>query len=391
MDDFSFFMPVRVIFGAGVSKQVGEVTRPLGERVLVVTGKSAMRRLGVLDAVCDSLKAAGCEAEIHEGIQPNPTTAQVMAGAAHARDSGAAAIVAVGGGSSIDAAKGIAVAATNAGDIWEYVKKSADDPRPVEIDPLPLVTIPSTAGTGSETTPFAVLTNPETKEKPALMHPKCFARVSLIDPEVSSMQPAKVTAATGLDVFAHVFENYTCTTASPVAEPIDLDVMSTVAKWLPKVYTDGADGGCMEGRSRMAVGSFMAGICLAAGGGAQMIHGLEHPVSGHFDVTHGEGLAALLPASARHFLGAIPGKAANIARAMGREASASDGVEECLAAIDELLAAIDLNVGLGSLGVDESALETLTDDAMRTMGRAVVKAPVETTADDVLRVYREAM
>ena len=379
-----WYVPVRVLFGRGRLRELGCVSAPLGKKALVVAGRGSMRRLGFLDAALESLRAAGLDAEALEGTPPNPTTDFIDRGAGVAREGKFDLVVALGGGSALDAAKGIAVCATNEGRVWEYVKKSDEDPRPVEKAPLPLVSLPSTSGTGSETTPYAVITNPRTHEKPALVSPGIFFRATIIDPELPSGMPPRLTAATGIDTFAHAFENYTSANRHPVAHALDVAAMEAVASLLPRAVEYGEE----EARDGMAWASAMGGVVLALSG-AHMIHGMEHPVSGHFDVAHGEGLSALLPASVRHFGRGVPENVARVARILGEEPG-EDPAEACARGIERLLEKVGLRLSLREIGVERSLIPRLAEDAMRTMGRTVRRAPVETGLDDLVRVYEES-
>ncbi len=386
--NIEWHVPVRVIFGRGRLAELGQVCAPLGKRALVVTGKGSMRRLGFLDEALESLRASGLDAEAFEGTPPNPTTDFVDEGALVARHGERDLIVGLGGGSALDAAKGIAVCARNEGGVWNYVKSSDKDPRPIQHPPLPLVSVPSTSGTGSETTPYAVITNPETHEKPALISPQLFFRASIIDPELPSRMPERLTAATGIDTFAHAFENFTSTNEHPVAHALDVAAMEAVAQFLARAVEYGDE----EARDRMAWASARGGASLALSGG-QMVHGMEHPVSGHFDVAHGEGLAALLPACIRHFGKGCPEKAARVARILGEEpakGAEDDPAEACARGVEALLEKVGLRLTLKDIGVERSAIARLAEDAMRTMGRTVRRAPVETGRDDLVRIYEES-
>jgi alcohol dehydrogenase class IV len=336
---------------------------------MLVTGRTTARQQGYLDRALLMLRDAGADVVVFDEVSPNPTDELVDAGGKLAREEHCHLVVGLGGGSAMDAAKGIAVAATHEFAIREFILPNGQGEKRVPTDvTLPVVCVTTTAGTSSELTPFAVLTMEQTREKAALAHPLIYPRVGICDPELTYPMPAEVTAATGIDVLCHATEGYLNTTAGPLTDHAAEETIRLVGEYLPRAV---ADGGDKEARYFMSLANVFAGYPLS-NCGATILHALEHPISGHNrQVAHGAGLAALLAAYARTCWGAAPEKWARVAALL----NGPEEPQEAAEALERLLEKVGLNVGLSALGVKEGMLETIADDARRYMGGALGKTP----------------
>src|ERR1035437_9763750 len=211
--NFENSVPVKVIFGFGKLETIGVHTKACGKKALIVTTGPFFKENGLVDRIIGYLKAEGVDSEYYYAISPNPHLEEAQAGADFARQTGCDVVIGLGGGSAIDAAKCIAVAVAQGNDIWSYWMGEK-----TIYAALPIIAVSTTSGTGSHITPYSVLTNPATNEKPGAGSPLLFAKVAIVDPELMMTLPPKITAATGFDVLAHAIEAYTSIYATPFTE-----------------------------------------------------------------------------------------------------------------------------------------------------------------------------
>jgi alcohol dehydrogenase class IV len=275
--NFDFATSARIIFGAGSAKQVPELARGFGSRLLVVTGRDTERGLRVAGGT--PFAVAG-----------EPTVELVRTGVAVAQSGGCDVVVAVGGGSAIDAGKAIAALAANSGEPLDYLEVIGRA-QPLERPPLPFIAVPTTAGTGSEVTRNAVLGSAQHRVKASLRSPLMLPRVAVIDPELTLGLPADVTASTGLDALTQLIEPYVSVRANAMTDVFCVEGMRRVQRSLARAHRNGRD---LDARADMAFASLLGGLALAnAGLGA--VHGFAAPIGGMFDAPHGAVCAALLP------------------------------------------------------------------------------------------------
>ncbi len=374
---FKYNLPVNLLFGRGTSSKIGETVSKYGKRCLVVTGRSSAKKSGLLDRALAQLETAGIFAEVYDRAEPNPLTTTAADGASVARASKCDVVLALGGGSILDAAKAIAFLAVNDGDVSDYIfgKKFSDRA-------LPSVLVPTTCGTGSEGNSFAVLTNPDTGDKKSLRCDAIFAKASIIDPDLMKTMPRDVLASVGFDALCHNMEAYLSAAASPMSDLIALEGMKMVAGSLPGLYADPADDDAWE---RLAWGSTLGGMAIHVSS-VTAPHGFEHPASGLRNVTHGKGLAALTPVLYEASISAAPARFAEISRILGGKDE-----KDCVAKIRELLGKIGLNVGLSELGVSEADVEWMTENALKVSTVTIGNHPLPFKKDEISRLYRKAL
>lgn len=354
--NFNYFIPTEVVFGRGRVAEVGKLVRRFGDRALLVTGPSPRLR-GLYDRVLEALRVEGIETAHFDGVIPNPTTDVVSAGAAMAKAHGAQMIIGIGGGSSMDTAKAIAVEASHEGTAWDHLYYK--DP-PTE-KTLPIITIGTTAGTGSQTTTVAVITNPALKDKSAISNRNVFPKLAIVDPELTATMPPAVTAQTGFDAFCHNFESYLSVRAGAVVEALALDAIRRVFRYLPRAIADGTD---MEARTQMAWVDTLGGMTNACAG-TTLPHGLEMQIGGHCPhVSHGQALAVLYPSFTRYTRPAAVEKFAAVARVLDPAMAQADDETaslRCCELIDDFLKAIGLWIGFEDLGVSKAEIREIAD------------------------------
>lgn len=314
---------------------------------------------------------------VFDRVTQNPLSTTVAEGAALAKSTGCTVVLGLGGGSIMDAAKAIAFSVLNPGDLSDYIfgLKQGDKA-------LPLVLIPTTCGTGSEGNCFAVITNPETKDKKSLRTNCVVAKASIIDPELMTTMPKHIAASVGFDALAHSMEAYVSRGAQPLTDIMALYAIELLAGSLPKVYSDPAD---LQAWESVTLASTLGGMVINTAGVAAP-HGMEHPASGLRDIVHGRGLAALTPEIVKRSWPSSPEKYAKISRLLGGE-----GAEDCADRIVKLLEAIDLRVTLGEQGILKEDVDWMTENCRRVSAASINNNPKVFTPDEIREIYLAAI
>jgi len=369
---FEMVLRNRVLFGVGSIGGLPEIVATArGSRVFVVTDPG-VRRAGVIDPIMELLAGAGLATGLFADVEPNPAAATVERGAAVLRDFGfdGTVVVAVGGGSSMDAAKAIDLRAVNDRPLWELEYDGPD------LAPgLPIIAVPTTAGTGAEAHSFAVITNEARGRKEYIGHPSLLPVTTILDPGLTVGLPPAVTAATGIDAMTHSLESLLSANPNPFAEAMALGVIRTVGTWLRQAVADGSD---LEARSQMLMASHLAGVGQASGTGVGLVHALWHSIGSRGKVAHGTALAAVLPEVLRFYLGTRDRELALVGIALGVASGAeseSTAAAAAVGAIDQLLRDVGQRPTLRHLGladdttVDQLVTDTLDDAAIRNSPR----------------------
>ena len=332
-----FRIPETLVVGSGALGRLGEVVSGRGRRNVLLVTDTVMRGLGFVASAERNLSACGVACATYDGIATEPIVAHVEEGLGIYRASECDGVVALGGGSVLDAGKAIAAMATHPGSIVEY-KGLGKLREPT----APLVAIPTTAGTGSEATPFTIITDPETDTKMLIGSPFLLPGVALVDPTLTGSCPRGVTAATGIDALVHAIEAYVSARAQPMSDLFALSAIEQIVGSLHRAWANGAD---TEAREQVMLGALQAGIAFGNASVA-LVHGMSRPIGAHFHVAHGVSNAALLAVVMEWSVSGNPGRYARIARAMGvaHEARGSEG-ELARAGVDavrRLLASIEI-------------------------------------------------
>lgn len=375
--EFRYHLPVNLIFGRGTAGKIGEIVSGYGKKVLVVTGTGSTKRSGLLDRAVNSLNMSGIETVIFDKVTQNPLTTTVYEGVSIARENNCDAVLGIGGGSVMDAAKAIAFCFVNEGDVSDYIfgKKKGKGA-------LPIILVPTTCGTGSEGNQIAVLTNPETKDKKALYTMEIMPSASVIDPDVMMTMPKQVLSSVGFDAFTHALEAYTSKKANPLTDIQAITAMRSIAEYLPKLMENYDDNEAWEAVSLAAA---LGGMVIGAAG-VSAAHGMEHPVSGSKNVVHGRGLAALTPAIVKRLAPASPQKFSEVSKILGGKSE-----NDCAEKIREFLCRIDLSVTLGELGITAEDIEWLTKNCIKISSGNLNNAPVVFDENEIAEIYHEAL
>jgi alcohol dehydrogenase len=355
----------------------------LGATSAFVVTDPGVVRSGVAGRVVDLLRVAGIRVELHDAIEPNPPTAVIERGSGALRrfagEPDRTVVVALGGGSTMDSAKVIALRATNQRAVMAlgYHDETV-------IPGLPVVAIPTTAGTGSETNTYGVITDEALGRKGYVGHESVLPKVAILDPELTLGLPPEPTAATGVDALTHSLESLLSRNPNPFAEAIALGVIRTIAEWLPRAVDDGSD---LEARSRMLLAAHYAGVGQQSGTGVGAVHAIGHAIGTRGRVAHGTALATVMPEVFETYLGVRDRELALAAVAMGAAGPADHHGSAAWAAIDAiegLLRRLGQRRTLTELGLTPDTHETIAADAVDDP--AIRNSPRLPSTDDVLGI-----
>lgn len=386
---FEMYVPTRIIFGNGTIKTLHEQPIPGKKALIVISNGKSTRTNGSLALLESELKKAGVTATVFDEIQPNPTKSTVMRGAALARQIGCEFVIALGGGSAMDAAKAIAFMATHPGDVWDYINGGTGKAMPMQNKPLPVVCVTTTAGTGSEADPWSVITNDETHEK--IGFGGCdalFPTLSIVDPALMSTVPPLLTAFQGFDALFHSTESYISRFANLMSDMYALTAIENVAKYLPRAVRDGQD---MVAREHMAFANTLSGVVMTVSV-TTAEHSIEHAMSAyHQDLPHGAGLIMISRAFYEFFIEkhACDARFIRMAQAMGIENA--DKPEEFINALMDLQRACHVaDLKMSDHGITPDEFAKIAKNARETMGGLFAANPCEMTEADVIEILKRS-
>jgi len=387
--EFSYFLPVNIQFGWNKVDSVADFVTPYGKKALIVTGRTSAKKSGLYDRVVAKLEAAHIDHVLFDQVDANPLTTTALEGAALAKSESCDVVIAIGGGSIMDCAKGIAFMAVNEGDINDYIfnRKTSDNA-------LPLIVIPTTCGTGSEGNGFGVLTNPETGDKKSLRCNAIVPKVSIVDPGVMGTMPPHVLASVGFDALCHNIEAYTSKTAQPFTDALSYYGVTLLAQYLVPLYkhVKAVANGKPEVLREKQLTKAWEAVTLAStiGGmvintaGVTLAHGMEHPASGLKDITHGVGLAVIEPAVVEYTWSANPDKFGALARIFNH----GDG-SELGEALRFIVHDLDLTTNLTELGFTKEDIPWLVDNVYVVATGNIANTVAEIRRKDIEVLYKK--
>lgn len=358
-------MPTEVFYGPDSLSRVGETSKKFGKKVLLISD-NIIDKMGYVKTVTDHLEEEGLTVYPYLGANSEPTDTYVEDALAILKENDCDVIVTVGGGSCLDTAKAVAVVATNGGYIGDYMKGN----KLAHIDPIPLITIPTTAGTGSEVTNVTVITNTKENIKMMIKQTAFLPKVAIVDPNLTMTAPDKVTAATGMDALCHAIESYVSQIAHPMTRTYSLEAIKLILNNIQTVYDNGDD---VEARSNMSLAAMEAGIAFS-NASVTLIHGMSRPIGAVFHVPHGVSNSMLLPAVLEFSKQEALDKLADIAKLFLSDEqvngkSIEELADETIRKVKEL--SHHLNIpNLKSWGIDkeefEASLDKMAKDALNS-------------------------
>ena len=378
----SFFrVPPEVFYGIGAAEKMGELAKPLGKKALIVTDPG-VSGADLLDEIKANLKSSEIQTEVFDEVEPNPSVETVEKGLKAFKHFEGDFIVAVGGGSPMDVAKAVATLYTNGGRITDY-----EGVGKVEKPSIPVIAIPTTAGTGSEVTINLVITDRPNRHKFPVIDKNIAAKIAIVDPVMTLTLPPAITAATGLDALTHAIESYTCTISHPVSEILALEGIRLMGAYLRQAVANGKN---LEARDKMMTGCLMASMAFS-NTRLGNVHAASTPLGGYFDVPHGVANAILLPYVMEFNVLGDPKKFSHIAEALGEDIYGMTEVEAAYKApeaIRKLSDDVGIPKSLRAVGVKEEGIEDMAKEAM-TSGNILVN-PRAAELEDMISLYRAA-
>ena len=383
--NFNMYVPTRILFGPGELDNLHEQKMPGKKAMVVISNGKSTKTNGYLKRTEEQLKLAGVETVLFDKVESNPLKSTVMTGSDIARVNDCDFIVALGGGSCIDASKAIAVMGTNNGDYWDYIPSGSGKGKPVNNKPLPVVAITTTAGTGSEVDPWAVVTHEENHEKIGRGGDDTFPVIAVVDPELMTTVPPKLTAYQGFDALFHSVEGYVSKGVNLMSDMYAITAIENVSRNLEKAVKDGND---LEAREKVAFGSTLSGVVESVGLCTSQ-HALEHAMSAfHQELPHGAGLIMISKAYFTHLINkqACDDRFVKMAQAMGM----GDAKEpmDFITMMENLMEDCGVsNLKMSDYGIKPEELETLAKNAKETMGFLFDTDRVELSIEDCVAIY----
>ena len=379
---FTMHIPTQLVFGCGEIKKLATERLPGRRAMIIVSAGGSMKRHGYLDKVISLLNENDASAIVYDKILPNPIKAHVMEAAAICRERGCDFVIGLGGGSTIDSAKAIAVMARNEGDFWDYVMGGSGKGRAVK-DALPIVAIPTTAGTGTEADPWAVITHEDRQEKIGFGCPKTFPTLSIVDPELMLSIPPHLTAYQGFDAFFHAAEGFIANCATPISDLYALEAIRLLYKYLPVAVKDGRN---LKARAKVAWASTLAGM-VEATSSCTSEHSLEHAMSAHYpQLPHGAGLIAISQAYFETFRNDCMKRYMKMAEIMTQQKS--NRPSDFIDALVRMQKECGVNdIRLSQWGLQKEDLPKMVQNARDTMGGLFTLDPRPLTDAEALAIY----
>ncbi len=393
---FDVLNPTRVVFGAGRLADLGALAKPYGSRALLVTGGGSVKRNGTFERAVASLNQAGVEVVECSGVEPNPKIGSVRKGIATALDEGCDLVVALGGGSVMDAAKVIAAGVLYEGDPWDMIFHGQPNPY-IPFTALPLIAVPTLAATGSEMNCGAVISDPESQVKSFASTEALYPKLALLDPELTLSVPRDQTAYGIADLITHVTEGYFNSSAeTPLQDRLAEGVILTAMQEGRKVLADGSDLAARAQIQWAATLALNGWVSSGNGGVGFPVHMLEHTVSAYHDITHAAGLTIINPAWMRFAAKARPAKFVQFAeRIFALQAKGSDDLDCALEGIqrfEAFLTEIGCPTRFSQLGIDDQLFETYARETLRIVNDGQGRLPglPPMSAAQIVDVLRDA-
>lgn len=388
MISFYYNNPTKIIFGSGKLSALHEQSLPGKKALLLISNGKSTKANGSFDKVVSELEKAGVGYAVFDKIMENPIREVIMEGAAFARANGCDFILALGGGAVLDSSAAIAAMATNDGDLWDYICGGTGKALPRKNKGLPIVTVPTTSGTGSEVNCWGVISNLETKEKIGFGGEDLTPVLSIVDPDLMKTVPAKYTAYQGFDALFHNTEVVIGKGLNVLSEAIALSAIENIAKYLPRAVKDGND---TEARERVAYGSTVAGITMQLSNTTAQ-HSMEHAMSAyHHNLPHGAGLIMISVEFARFFIEkhACDERFVKMARVMG--IPDADKAEDFITALVNLQKACGVdNLQMSDYGFAYEEADALARNARETMGGLFLNNPCEMTHEECKGIFEKS-
>lgn len=370
-------------FGVGAVSKVGELAKAIDATKALIVTDSFIAQSEMTKKIQASLASQGIEVSVFDGVTPNPTTECVDAGSDFATEAKADLLIALGGGSSMDTAKGVSLGATNPqrGLALDYTTEFANQG-------VPIIAIPTTAGTGSEVNAFGVITDAISHVRFYVGHSSALAKAAILDPELTLGLPPKATAATGMDALIHAVESFISRRNNPYSDGIAYQTIEMVSQHLERAYRNGSD---LEARSQMLLASHIVGVGFSHTG-LGLVHGIGHSLGGHFNIPHGVALCLVLEEVLRFNSKLVSDRLAKLSFALGVGSTTNTEAQNCeitIVELSRLLQSVGLGGKLSDFGIGEQDLELLAKTAVEDA--VTLNNPITPSMDDVMGILRRTL
>ena len=386
----NLYAPTKLIFGPNSVHHIGEITKYYGSKVFVVTMKNLVH-LGLLDDAIKSFDKIGIKYTIYSDTNPEPTCDDINQLSKIVKNGKFDVIVGFGGGSCMDLAKGLAILANHPKTIWSYVDLSNKPPEKINIDKvLPVVTVPTASGTGSEVTPYAVFKNTKTIQKGTIKDLAIFPKVAIIDPYLTFSVPKELTASIGVDALSHMLENYfNIVRRNPYSDALVEKSLGIIAKYLPLAYRNGKN---LQARSNVALASALAGIANA-NAGTTVVHALSHPAGARLNIPHGISVSMFSVSVMKETIYLENDRLKKICQIFGvynKKLKRKEMADKVINFINELLHSINMTPKLSDYTREKIFIETIVDDALSYMSRPIGQHVKVYTKNELLKIVKES-
>ena len=379
----SFFSPNKILFGIGASKEIGKETKALGGTKVMIVTDSGVVNSGLVDSLRTNLEEAGLRFFLFDRVEPEPPAPIVDEAAQFIKEKGIDIVIGVGGGSSLDVAKGASLLACNTGHVLDYCGMDLIPKRG-----LPKILVPTTAGTGSEVTRVFVVTDKRDNMKKVVYSNYAISDLAIVDPMLTISMPSKVTADTGMDALVHAIETYVSMNATPFSDLLASKAIALIAKYLPMAFAKSEN---IEARYHVSFASLLAGLAFASGGlGA--VHALAYPLGTEYHLPHGRTNAIMLPHVMEFNLIGNRSRYALIAEMMGKGGNIIDlkaKVAKAVEAVTELLDDVQIPYHLRDYGIPKEAILKLVNEGMK-QARLFIPNPRNLSEKDIEAIYTKA-
>lgn len=383
---YDMYLPTHSIFGVGELNHLHEQVMPGKKALIVISNGKSTRSNGYLDRTEEQLRKAGIAWTVFDKIQANPLKASIEEGAIFANANGCDFILALGGGSVMDSAKAIALNAANPGDLWDYVQAGTGKAKPFANQPLPIVAITTTAGTGSEVDSGSVITNPETNEKAGIVFPSLFPVLSIIDPELMLSVPPKFTAYQGFDALFHSTETYVSAVANLMSDMVASTAIRNIGEYLERAYKNGKD---IEARTHVAFANTMSGYSMVVGA-CTSEHSIEHAMSAyHEELPHGAGLIIISKAYYSHLINqhVCDDRFVEMAKMLGKADAMKP--EDFIIALGDLQRACDVaDLKMSDYGITPDEFDKMATNAYEVMGFLIGMDRKPLSHEDIVEILK---
>jgi alcohol dehydrogenase len=388
---FNYHIPTKILFGPGKLNELAQETLPGKKALIVITAGNSMKKNGYLNRLIEILLNKDIEYVLFDKILPNPTKSHVMEGAALAKKEACDFVIGLGGGSSIDSAKSIAVMAKNEGDYWDYISGGTGKGMPVKNGALPIVAITTTAGTGTEADPWTVITKEDTNEKIGFGGEFTFPVLSVVDPELMLTIPKHLTAYQGFDALFHSTEGYIANIANSISDMYALKSIELIAKNLSICVSDGNN---IKARTEVALANTLSGL-VESTSSCISEHSMEHAISAHHpDIAHGAGLIMLSESYYTFFADKVPDRFIAMAKAMGVDVESLPEEERPMSFVKALVKLQEdcgvHELKMSSYNIKKEDIPMLAENARQTMGGLFTLDPYTLSLEETIEIIEKA-